>query len=158
MNNMPNSSRIDETSGTTDCSCLHRFRAEQRGACCATVGHSLGCVCSYLSDLQLHVDVKVMHLDPPRHDVIIFPLVQIGDFGNSRWSQHTNSTGLATYTTKPSTQMSLAWSAPEVRFPFESWLRCCFHLCLGGIVPVRRLPAYGTRLPILCTGIIVPGI
>ncbi|CAN0411915.1 unnamed protein product, partial [Ectocarpus sp. 8 AP-2014] len=40
---------------------------------------------------------------------------KIGDFGTSRWSQHTNSTGLATYTTtKPSTQMSLAWSAPEV--------------------------------------------
>lgn len=41
---------------------------------------------------------------------------QIGDFGTSRWSQHTNSTGLATYTTKAnqSTQMSLAWSAPEV--------------------------------------------
>ncbi|CAM9381942.1 unnamed protein product, partial [Ectocarpus sp. 4 AP-2014] len=41
---------------------------------------------------------------------------KIGDFGTSRWSQHTNSTGLATYTTKAnqSTQMSLAWSAPEV--------------------------------------------
>ncbi|CAM9445750.1 unnamed protein product [Ectocarpus fasciculatus] len=39
---------------------------------------------------------------------------KIGDFGTSRWSQHTSSTGLATYTTKPSTQMSLAWSAPEV--------------------------------------------
>ncbi|CAN0158219.1 unnamed protein product, partial [Ectocarpus sp. 4 AP-2014] len=41
---------------------------------------------------------------------------KIGDFGTSRWSQHTNSTGLATYTTKANqtTQMSLAWSAPEV--------------------------------------------
>ncbi|CAM9474613.1 unnamed protein product [Laminaria digitata] len=41
---------------------------------------------------------------------------KIGDFGTSRWSQHTNSTGLATYTTNSSqsTQMSLAWSAPEV--------------------------------------------
>ncbi|CAM9774536.1 unnamed protein product, partial [Scytosiphon promiscuus] len=41
---------------------------------------------------------------------------KIGDFGTSRWSQHTNSTGLATYTTKAnqSTQMSLAWSSPEV--------------------------------------------
>eukprot|EP00903_Cladosiphon_okamuranus_P022853 g21045.t1 len=41
---------------------------------------------------------------------------KIGDFGTSRRSQHTNSTGLATYTTKANqtTQMSLAWSAPEV--------------------------------------------
>ncbi|CBN75056.1 Transmembrane receptor kinase [Ectocarpus siliculosus] len=41
---------------------------------------------------------------------------KIGDFGTSRWSQHTNSTGLATYSTRSSqgTQMSLAWSAPEV--------------------------------------------
>ncbi|CAM9240971.1 unnamed protein product, partial [Hapterophycus canaliculatus] len=41
---------------------------------------------------------------------------KIADFGTSRWSQHTNSTGLATYTTRSSqtTQMSLAWSAPEV--------------------------------------------
>ncbi|CAN0383843.1 unnamed protein product, partial [Ectocarpus fasciculatus] len=36
------------------------------------------------------------------------------DFGTSRWT--TNSTGLATSTTKSSqtTQMSIAWSAPEV--------------------------------------------
>ena len=42
---------------------------------------------------------------------------QVGDFGTSRWSQHSNSTGLATYTTECSrtNQMSLAWSAPEVR-------------------------------------------
>ncbi|CAM9535892.1 unnamed protein product [Ectocarpus sp. 12 AP-2014] len=41
---------------------------------------------------------------------------KIGDFGTSRWSQHTNSTGLATYTTKSNqkTQMSFNWSAPEV--------------------------------------------
>ncbi len=40
---------------------------------------------------------------------------QIGDFGTSRWSHHTNSTGLATYTKAGQTQISLAWSAPEVR-------------------------------------------
>ncbi|CAM9178344.1 unnamed protein product, partial [Laminaria digitata] len=41
---------------------------------------------------------------------------KIGDFGTSRWTQHTMSTALATFTTKSSknTQMSLAWSAPEV--------------------------------------------
>ncbi|CAN0007820.1 unnamed protein product [Ectocarpus sp. 12 AP-2014] len=40
---------------------------------------------------------------------------KIGDFGTSRWSYHTNSTGLATYTKAgQNTQMSLAWSAPEV--------------------------------------------
>ncbi|CAM9120296.1 unnamed protein product [Ectocarpus sp. 13 AM-2016] len=41
---------------------------------------------------------------------------KIADFGTSRWTQTTNSTGLATYTTKSSrnTQMSIAWSAPEV--------------------------------------------
>ncbi|CAN0245699.1 unnamed protein product, partial [Scytosiphon promiscuus] len=41
---------------------------------------------------------------------------KIADFGTSRWSQHTNSTGLATYTTRPSQniQMTIAWSAPEV--------------------------------------------
>ncbi|CAN0184783.1 unnamed protein product, partial [Scytosiphon promiscuus] len=41
---------------------------------------------------------------------------KIADFGTSRWSHHTNSTGLATYATKSSqsTQMSIAWSAPEV--------------------------------------------
>ncbi|CAN0277211.1 unnamed protein product, partial [Scytosiphon promiscuus] len=40
---------------------------------------------------------------------------KIGDFGTSRWSHHTNSTGLATYTKAgQNTQMSLAWSAPEV--------------------------------------------
>ncbi|CAN0441159.1 unnamed protein product [Pylaiella littoralis] len=41
---------------------------------------------------------------------------KIADFGTSRWTQHTNSTGLATYTTKSSqtTKMSVAWSAPEV--------------------------------------------
>ncbi|CAN0344511.1 unnamed protein product [Ectocarpus sp. 6 AP-2014] len=41
---------------------------------------------------------------------------KIADFGTSRWTQDTNSTGLATYTTKSSqtTQMSIAWSAPEV--------------------------------------------
>ncbi|CAM9607513.1 unnamed protein product [Laminaria digitata] len=41
---------------------------------------------------------------------------KIGDFGTSRCTQHTMSTGLATFTTNSSknTQMSLAWSAPEV--------------------------------------------
>ncbi|CBJ27694.1 Tyrosine kinase specific for activated (GTP-bound) p21cdc42Hs/ leucine rich repeat protein [Ectocarpus siliculosus] len=41
---------------------------------------------------------------------------KIADFGTSRWTQTTNSTGLATYTTRSSqtTQMSIAWSAPEV--------------------------------------------
>ncbi|CAM9992093.1 unnamed protein product [Scytosiphon promiscuus] len=41
---------------------------------------------------------------------------KIADFGTSRWSQHSNSTGLATYTTRPSQniQMTIAWSAPEV--------------------------------------------
>ncbi|CAN0411332.1 unnamed protein product, partial [Ectocarpus fasciculatus] len=39
-----------------------------------------------------------------------------GDAG-PRWTQSTNTTGLATYTTKSNqtTQMSIAWSAPEVR-------------------------------------------
>ena len=43
---------------------------------------------------------------------------QIGDFGTSRWTQNTErSTGLATYTTNPgpSTHISFAWTAPEVR-------------------------------------------
>eukprot|EP00903_Cladosiphon_okamuranus_P022900 g21092.t1 len=37
-------------------------------------------------------------------------------FGTSRWTQSTNTTGLATYTTRSNqnTQMSIAWSAPEV--------------------------------------------
>ncbi|CBJ29593.1 Hypothetical leucine rich repeat kinase [Ectocarpus siliculosus] len=41
---------------------------------------------------------------------------KIADFGTSRWTQTTNSTGLATYTTRSSqtTLMSIAWSAPEV--------------------------------------------
>eukprot|EP00903_Cladosiphon_okamuranus_P017814 g16394.t1 len=41
---------------------------------------------------------------------------KIADFGTSRWTQSTNTTGLATYTTKSNqnTQMSIAWSAPEV--------------------------------------------
>lgn len=42
--------------------------------------------------------------------------LQIADFGTSRWSQHTNSTGLASYS-EPNQNivMSIAWSAPEVR-------------------------------------------
>ncbi|CAM9156032.1 unnamed protein product [Pylaiella littoralis] len=41
---------------------------------------------------------------------------KIADFGTSRWTQSTNTTGLATYNTKSNqnTQMSIAWSAPEV--------------------------------------------
>ncbi|CAM9164639.1 unnamed protein product, partial [Hapterophycus canaliculatus] len=41
---------------------------------------------------------------------------KIADFGTSKCSHYANSTCLATYTTKPSqsTQMSIAWSAPEV--------------------------------------------
>ncbi|CAM9241877.1 unnamed protein product [Scytosiphon promiscuus] len=41
---------------------------------------------------------------------------KIADFGTSKWSHHTNSTGLATYATRSSqsTHMSIAWSAPEV--------------------------------------------
>ncbi|CAN0262805.1 unnamed protein product [Ectocarpus sp. 4 AP-2014] len=41
---------------------------------------------------------------------------KIADFGTSTWTQSTNTTGLATYTTKSNqtTQMSIAWSAPEV--------------------------------------------
>ncbi|CAN0274037.1 unnamed protein product [Ectocarpus sp. 6 AP-2014] len=41
---------------------------------------------------------------------------KIADFGTSRWTQTTNSTGLATFTTRSSqtTLMSIAWSAPEV--------------------------------------------
>ena len=56
-----------------------------------------------------------------------FASSQIGDFGTSRWSQHTNSTGLATYTTKANqgTQMSLAWSAPEVRLAYLFRRSCC---------------------------------
>ncbi|CAN0076073.1 unnamed protein product [Pylaiella littoralis] len=41
---------------------------------------------------------------------------KIADFGTSRWAQHTNSTGLATYGTKAAhnNQMTFAWAAPEV--------------------------------------------
>eukprot|EP00903_Cladosiphon_okamuranus_P018719 g17232.t1 len=41
--------------------------------------------------------------------------VKIGDFGASRWTQHTNSNNLATYTSRGgrSARMTLAWSAPE---------------------------------------------
>lgn len=43
-------------------------------------------------------------------------MVQIGDFGTSRWSYHTDSTNLATFTKgAQNTQFSLTWSAPEVR-------------------------------------------
>ena len=52
-------------------------------------------------------------------EVVLFCvfLSQIADFGTSRWTQSTNTTGLATYTTKlnQTTQMIIAWSAPEVR-------------------------------------------
>lgn len=56
-----------------------------------------------------------------------FSFFQIGDFGTSRWTQHTMSTGLATFTIKSSrnTQMSLAWSAPEVRASAQSLRRSC---------------------------------
>eukprot|EP00904_Undaria_pinnatifida_P006344 jgi/Undpi1/283/HiC_scaffold_1.g00279.m1 len=42
---------------------------------------------------------------------------KIGDFGTSRWAQHTNSTGLATYNQTEGSRahdMSFAWAAPEV--------------------------------------------
>lgn len=59
-------------------------------------------------------------------------IAQIGDFGTSRWMQHTMSTGLATFTTNSSqnTQMSLAWSAPEVRALTESrTIVCILYTC-----------------------------
>lgn len=43
--------------------------------------------------------------------------IQIGDFGTSRWAQHSDSTGLATYKTNAGDimkMMSFAWAAPEV--------------------------------------------
>lgn len=65
----------------------------------------------------------------PHNTMLSFFSPQIADFGTSRWSQHTNSTGLATYTTKSSqtTQMSIAWSAPEVR--------SFAHLCSDWVPP-----------------------
>ncbi|CAM9565340.1 unnamed protein product [Ectocarpus sp. 6 AP-2014] len=42
---------------------------------------------------------------------------KIGDFGTAKWAHHTNSTGLATYSTEVGQnnhKFSLAWSAPEV--------------------------------------------
>lgn len=51
-----------------------------------------------------------------------FAFEQIGDFGTSICRKHNISTGLATFTTVSSknTQMSLAWSAPEVRSSYKS--------------------------------------
>ena len=76
-----------------------------------------------------------------------FTSLQIGDFGTSRWTQHTMSTGLATFTTKSSknTQMSLAWSAPEVRCPFKSRTICFYfdrfsvHLAKHRTLALSRL-------------------
>ena len=61
-------------------------------------------------------------------DILVFS-PQIADFGTSRWTKHTNTTGLATYTTKSSqtTQMSIAWSAPEVRAKSASTLGLGSH-------------------------------
>ena len=44
-------------------------------------------------------------------------IVQIADFGASKWPQLSTSTGLATYTTDVNqhAQMSYAWAAPEVK-------------------------------------------
>lgn len=74
---------------------------------------------------------------------------QIGDFGTSRWSHHTNSTGLATYTTKSSqsTQMSLAWSAPEVRSLGPSTRLGCQY---ASFAASRRLLIFDERW-LLCT-------
>ena len=49
--------------------------------------------------------------------ILICYIIQIADFGTSRWPQLTSSTGLATHTTHTghSTQMSFAWAAPEVK-------------------------------------------
>lgn len=76
---------------------------------------------------------------------------QIGDFGTSRWSHNTErSTGLATYTTTsgPSTHISFAWTAPEVRVRL-----ILFRLLYFFKAPIYIL--YGTTTPnnlCLCLG------
>ncbi|CAM9974886.1 unnamed protein product [Scytosiphon promiscuus] len=73
----------------------------------------IGDVCAGMTFLH---GKKTVHGDLKSANVLLDGAgrAKIGDFGTSRWSQHTSSTGLATYTKSPNTQMSLGWSAPEV--------------------------------------------
>lgn len=53
---------------------------------------------------------------------------QIGDFGAARWARSAeNSTCLATYSTNAgqSTQISFAWTAPEVKWSVLFCFLCC---------------------------------
>ena len=70
-------------------------------------------ICSGMSFLH---SKKTIHGDLKSANVLLDGngRAKIADFGTSKWTQNTMSTGLVTRNTKGSTQMSLAWSAPEV--------------------------------------------
>ena len=78
-------------------------------------------------------------------------LSQIADFGTSRWMQHNNSTGLATYSTRThqNTHMSIAWSAPEVgslHTPLRLVVPACHLHTAVTAVMVDRIRSVETRL------------
>ena len=70
-------------------------------------------ICSGMAFLHTN---KTIHGDVKSANILLDGngRAKIADFGTAKWANHTMSTGLATFTNSLNTQMSLAWSAPEV--------------------------------------------
>ncbi|CAM9385073.1 unnamed protein product [Ectocarpus fasciculatus] len=81
---------------------------------------------------------------------------KIGDFGTAKWTHHTNSTGLATYSTEigqNNHKFSLAWSAPEVLDSKGSTYASdvySFGVIMWQVITTKRPWADNTPSEIMC--------